>query len=464
MTISETLTRGSVDPVARLRTAVAGDATTPLVLAGNFEVEHAWADGQARLPTLTSPSGVAIVNRMDEFALLLGSGRDTVLLKSAPDRDYLAHLEELGFDLPRVHVVAGSTSDRSVTADACGDPASLDMLRTLGSSGALLYPHGTSPMEQALGTAGRIALATPSAAVCRSVNSKVFSRRLADRHGIPQPAGFACSSVDQLAEAVEEAARWLDQGPVAVKEAFGVSGKGIALADTPQRLRRLLRLVAQQAERGLRVDFTVERWVDKAVDLNYQVTVDRAGVVSLDVVKKALTEGGVHRGHQMPVRLERAHEEEISSTAQIIGSSLFELGYTGVIGVDALIERDGTLHPVIEINARNNMATYQLRVQQHLVPSGHQALAKHWALDLVAPTGYRQVRRLLGDVMIGAPGGSGLLVNNFATVNAAYTTSDPSATRQGRLYGVLVARSGKELRALDRAVSARLDDLAEVAA
>ncbi len=457
-------TRAVADPLLRLRTAVAGDTSTPLVLAGNFEVEHAWATGQARLPTLSSSSGMAIVNRMDEFALLLGSGGDTVLLKSEPDPDHLTHLEELGFDLPHVHVVDGSSSDRSVTMDACADPASLDALRQLGRGGAMLYPHGTSPVEQALGSTGHIPLATPSPEVCRSVNSKVLSRRLADRLGLRQPDGLACSSIEQLEEAVEQAVRWLDDGPVAVKEAYGVSGKGIAVVETPQRLRRLLRILRVQAERGLQVDFTVERWVDKAVDLNYQVTVDRTGGVSLDVVKEALTDGGVHRGHRMPVRLDRSHEEDISTTAQLVGSALFELGYTGVVGVDALIERDGTLHPVIEINARNNMATYQLRVQQHLVPDGHQALARHYTLDLAAPTGYRQVRRRLGDLMITTPGQAGLVVNNFATVNAAFATPGVSRLRPGRLYAVLVAGSERELRALDSAVAERLEDLSEVAA
>jgi len=448
----------------RLREVVAGDPDTPLVFAGNFEVENEWAAGQARLPTLSSPHGVAIVNRMDEFALLLGSARDRVLLKAEPDPDHLDHLAGLGFDLPPVHIVSGAVQERSVTADALADPATLRLLRAEAGRGAMLYPHGTSPVEEMLADRSSIPLAGPSAEICRTVNSKVLSRRLADRCDLRQPAGFACSSLDAFADAVERACAWLAEGPVVVKEAYGVSGKGLAVVDSAQRLRRILRMVAAQAARGLRVDFTVERWVPKASDLNYQVSVDRAGGTSLDVVKTALTEGGVHRGHRMPVTLGGRHLEQLEHAADVIGRELFALGYTGVVGVDALVEEDGSLDPVIEINARNNMATYQLALQERLVPEGRVALARHYGFTMGAPIPFREVRRRLGDLLLTVPGGRGAVVNNLATVNAAFATPWGGQQRPGRLYTVLVAGSEEQLRTLDNEVATRLSGLGEVAA
>jgi D-alanine-D-alanine ligase-like ATP-grasp enzyme len=435
-----------------------------LVLAGNFEVENEWAAGQARLPTMSSADGLAIVNRMDEFALLLGSSGDRVLLKAEPDPDHLDHLHGLGFDLPRVHVVSGAAQERSVTADALADPATLRVLRAEAGRGAILYPHGTSPVEQLLAGRGGIPLAGASAAVCRTVNSKVFSRRLADRCGLRQPAGFACSSLAELADAVERASTWLAEGPVVVKEAYGVSGKGLAVVDSEKRLRRILRMIAGQSERGLRVDFTVERWVRKSSDLNYQVSVDHHGGTSLDVVKTALTEGGVHRGHRMPATLGAEQLEQIEHAAHVIGRELYAVGYTGVVGVDALVEEGGSVHPVIEINARNNMATYQLALQERLVPEDRFALARHYGVTLSSPVAFREVRQRLADLLLTVPGRSGVVVNNFATVNAAFATSGGGQLRPGRLYTVLVAATEEELRTLDEQVAARLSSVGEVAA
>ena len=43
-------------------------------------------------------AATAIVNRMDEFALLLAGPGDHVVLKAAPDPDYLSYLTSLGIE------------------------------------------------------------------------------------------------------------------------------------------------------------------------------------------------------------------------------------------------------------------------------------------------------------------------------------------------------------------------------
>lgn len=439
----------------RLRTALTGTVEQPLVYLGNFEVEEQWARGERSLPRVHDPNGAAVVNRMDEFALLLAGGDDHVLLKAAPDPSYLDYLTGLGVDLPTVHVPGSQHPGRNVTEDVLDDPELLVPLSELATQGCHLVAHGVSEVEEALAGKSGLPLAAPDSVTYKSVNSKVYSRRVADDLGLRQPQGWACSTNDELAAAMTEAAALVRSGAkVAVKEAFGVSGKGIAVVDNERRLDRLFRLLSRKTD--TRPSFVIEAWVRKSTDLNYQFTVGRDGVVRFDFVKEAVTESGVHKGHRMPARLTGDQTGELRTVAQLLGERLAADGYFGIVGVDAMVDPDGGLYPVTEINARHNMSTYQVPLQERFV-GDKLALARHYPLRLAGPLPFEAVRQALSGLLLERAGGTGLVVNNFATVNAA-AGPDPFT---GRLYGLVIADREDELTALDEAVTARLAALEE---
>jgi hypothetical protein len=442
--------------VDRLRRLVADDA--PLVLIGNFEVEDHWAVGEQGLPRVLSGSSSPVVNRMDELALLLAGPGDRVLLKERPDPDHLGHLAELGVRLPSILVPARQDPGRSVTEDVLRDPGLLAELRQLAGEGFRLLPHGVSAAEERLSAATGMPLAAPAAAVCKAVNSKVYSRNLAERTGLRQPTGWACATLPAFAAAVDEARALLAAGrPVVVKDAFGVSGKGIAVVRDQSRLDRLLRKVtAACGKRGRQdVALVVEEWVAKDCDYNYQFTVGRDGSAHFDFVKRAITENGVHKGHRVPSGLDDARIEELASAARTIGAGLASDGYWGVVGVDAMSAPDGTLYPVVEINARNNMATYLATVQDTLLPPGTCGLVREYPLRLDRRLTYAVVRGALDGLLWSGAGSHGLLVNDFATVNAAWRSDAPF---DGRLYGVVVAGDDAGLAAIDARITGRLNE------
>jgi D-alanine-D-alanine ligase-like ATP-grasp enzyme len=315
--------------------------------------------------------------------------------------------------------------------------------------------HGVSEQEEELAARTGLPLAGADAATCKAVNSKVYSRAVADSLGLRQPVGWGCSTVDELDAAVTAAAQLLAGGrQVVVKEAYGVSGKGIAVVDSERRLRRLQRIISSGATDG-RAAFVIETWVAKAADLNYQFTVGRDGGVHFDFVKEAITAGGVHKGHRIPARLSGAQVDELRAAAVALGGRLAADGYVGVVGVDAMVDPEGGLYPVVEINARNNMSTYQVPVQERFVGPGRRALARYYPLRLRVPVPFGKVRRRLAGLTVEHAGGTGLLVNNFATVNAA---AGPNPF-DGRLYGLVIADSDDELAALDARITAALEEI-----
>ncbi|MEU9329627.1 peptide ligase PGM1-related protein [Streptomyces canus] len=450
----------------RLKAALTGNPDVELVFLGNFEVEDQWARGEPGLPRLAFGSGSVIVNRMDEFALLLAGKGDHVVLKGEPDPDYLSHLEELGFDLPGLLVVERQDPGSTVTQDALEDRPVLRELGRIGARGGVVCAHGVSELEERLAERAGIALAAPPAVVCKAVNSKIYSRRLAGELGIRQARGWTCVSLAELDAAVDAARALLADGRrVVFKDAFGVSGKGIEVVEDERRLDRLHRMIGSRARKAGddRAGLVVEEWVAKRADLNYQFTVGRDGRVHVDFVKEALTEGGVHLGHRIPARLTERQTAELTEVSRLLGGRLADDGYFGVVGVDAMVDPDGGLYPIVEINARHNMSTYQASIQEAFIGSGSTALVRRYPLRLGVPLPFGSLHRALADLLFDPARGTGLLINNHATVNAAAPPGEraPGADFPGRLHGVVVADSADRAAALDDEVGRRLAALAE---
>lgn len=449
-----------LDFMGRLRTALTGSPDAPLVLLGNFEVEEEWARDEPGLPRVAFTAGSAVVHRMDAFTLLLAGKNDHVVLKAAPDPDHLGYLEELGLDLPRVHTVSGGDPGQTVTRDALADPALQETLRALGPD-ARIVPHGTSVREEELSGLTGLPLGTPPAALCKAVNSKVYSRAVAEATGLRQATGWSCGNLTELDAAFEEARFLLRVGRrVVVKDAFGVSGKGISVLADERRLDTLRRMIDRRAARSGddRVVLVVEEWVDKTADLNYQFTLGRDGSVHFDFVKEAITEDGVHKGHRFPARLTTLQLDAVRHAVEVLGRRLAADGYFGVVGVDAMTDPQGGLYPVVEINARHNMSTYQTRLQERFLGPGSHALARHYPVRLRTPLAFGRLRTLLGELLF-TSSGSGLLVGNFATVNAAAT--EDGTPYEGRLHGLLIGDSPRSLERTDEAITARLAALGQ---
>ncbi|QOC89745.1 ATP-grasp domain-containing protein [Micromonospora craniellae] len=447
--------------IPRLKTAVTGDPDARFVFLGNFEVEDVWGEDEPGLPRMAFGSGSAVVNRMDEFALLLAGPGDRVLLKAAPDPDYLAFLTGLGVQLPEIHTVSAQNPQHTVAQDVLADSDLLSRIAEWAEQGAYLSVHGVSVLEEEIAARTGIRIAGSSAQTCKAVNSKVYSRQVADEVGLRQPAGRGCVTIAEWSAAVAWAKEVLAAGRrVVVKDAYGVSGKGIVVVDDPRRLDQMDRMVSRKARTtgSDRIALVVEEFVAKRADLNYQMTVGRDGDVRFDFVKEAITESGVHKGHRIPARLDARQEAEIREAARLLGERLHTDGYVGVVGVDAMVGDDERLFPVTEINARNNMSTYQLPLQERFVPAGWVALARQYPLRLSEPLPFKRLHGAIGDVLLPRAGEEGVLVNNFATVNAA---AGGEGGFDGRLYALVIAPTEARVRQLDEHVAGVVAGLTE---
>ena len=68
----------------------------------------------------------------------------------------------------------------------------------------------------------------------------------------------------------------------------------------------------------------------------------------------------------MPPPFSKELQDECVKCGEIIGKGLYDMGYVGILGIDAMILKDGTLIPIIEINGRHTLFTYI-----SFLPDGH---------------------------------------------------------------------------------------------
>ncbi len=428
-----------------IKSALTGSPDTPLVLVCNFEAEAQWARRHVGLPGVGFSASTDMVDRMEELGVLLAGRDDTLVLSHDLDPGFREYIADLGFEPPAVVVPSNIEPGRSTTDNALASPDTVDLL---ARTGGMLLPMGTSEGEQKLAAEAGLSLAVPTAEVFERVNSKIYSRRLVEASGLRAVPGHCCETADEFLAVLQQ---YQGGSTLVVKDAYGVSGKGLVVLDTRAKVDGLAKLVRRRADRSgeRRLHVVVEHWLSKQFDLNYQLTVARDGTITFDFVKQALTEGGVHKGHLMPVDLPRHQQEELWEAVDVVGARLFADGFHGVAGVDAILGADGLLYPVLEINARLNMSTYQGGVTERLVPSGHACLARYYPLRLAAPITFADVRRALGPLLTSGQ----VIVTCFGTVNANAAAEPPF---DGRLYIMLVAPDRTGLAELDSAVTAAL--------
>ncbi|MBV9448859.1 MAG: ATP-grasp domain-containing protein [Streptosporangiaceae bacterium] len=426
----------STDYLRALKKALTGSDGKQLVLLCNFEAE---------------------LQRMEELGCLLAARDDVLILKYPLDPDYAAYLTKVGLPPPTVAVPENVVPGRTTTEDVLDSPILLDRLSRLARDGALLLPVTTTAAEEELAGKCGLPLAVPGAATFERVNSKIYGRRLCSDAGIRPVPGHCCESVTELAGILRGYKPVLEAGGrVVVKDAFGVSGKRLVVLDHPARADQLLRMIQRRAA-DARLNLVVEEWIGRRYDLNYQVTVSRDGGMNLDFIKVALNEKGIHRGHVMPAPLTRVQRGEIESAAIEVGKRLHADGFFGVVGIDAIVGADNTIYPVLEINARLNMSTYQGSVLELHQPAGYMALARHYSLHTGEPLTFSRLSRALGHLL--EPGGSQyLIITCFGTVNA---NAEFGLGGDGRLYTILFAASQPRLAALDGAVQATLSRLCD---
>jgi hypothetical protein len=344
------------------------------VFCGTFEAERYWREADlAKLPTLPDMNSPRVVEAMDEMLFAFCDRGDTVLTARRMDDAHSDYLHAIGFKFNR------NTFDLSPLDDTGGvdqtvnapsifqrmlEESVAERLKAFCPSGARLEPfavvRGTAEVAKRYGLSGEF----PSQDVIRTVNTKGYSLRMRDRLGIDNVG----TTVTDVASLLDRGSALLREGPVLVKDDYGVSGKGNLRVESQRMLQRIAKHVHAQAEAGKRIRFVLEPYLLKRSDFSCQFHINDDGEVTVISVQELLNNGlafgsSCSAGPEFLQRLER---DGYLHLIEKIGSLMYADGYCGDVCVDSMILHGGQLAPLVEINARKSMSLIKHAIDRYL--------------------------------------------------------------------------------------------------
>jgi|GEM_PF-2286317 len=324
----------------------------PKLWYSNINWEQGKAAQDIRLPHISNASGDRLVSQMDLYQIYLADRDDLVLLKEAPDPEFLSYLEEEKIAIPRV---------------AIGEPSEY----TGEFRNRIAVPYLMDEQEEQFLKDNGGRWIGPPARLSVELNSKVATRKLCEEIGFPVSDGTICEGLDAVRRACAELEGRHPGARLVVKTAYGSSGKALFHIHRGSDLEMLLGYFQRQISRGVgQPVVTVERWHQVERHLTAQLWLGGTNCEILAMTEQRITDAGVYRGSRLHPDLPEPLIAAYSERLQQLGKSLHTRGYRGFIGVDSILDEDGTLIPVIEINARLTMVTYLLKIRKRQLERG----------------------------------------------------------------------------------------------
>ncbi|WP_245594667.1 hypothetical protein [Actinospica robiniae] len=324
-------------------------AQTSGTFFGTFDAERFWQKSdRSALPEAAARPTASALASADELLIMLSTPGDAVLCSREPTPGLLDRLAVYGS--------CGSVRGVPGDADVCVEERIAGLAGQLSTPGNRARPYAVIPATaraiQALG----IAEHSPPAEAAATVNSKVWSNAFSVRHGLPGAATVVRSSAE-----LEAAAAGIE-GPVVLKSAHGVAGRGSLLVHE----RRVLTSI------GARLDnadtaLLVQPYLVRTADFSAHLDVDACGTTRLVGLRGMTCQGlAFSSSDTLDESLAQRLRSDPDYTATLwqLGVELAEAGYFGPVSVDGLVTRDGTLVPVLEVNARLSMGRAGLELDR----------------------------------------------------------------------------------------------------
>lgn len=402
----------------------------------NIGLEKYW---NGEVFTVKNTKEDVVVNHMEEMNLLLTRKQDILILRSKPEESYLQALQEFGAEIPRIVWPSTENEEKSISELVVEDDALIAQMKELtkDAQNVFFVPYGVSEIEEQIQKKLNVPMFGSASEINKMVNNKVFSRAFAIENGFRVSEGKVCQGFAELEVAAKQ--MLAKYGKIIIKEPCGASGKGLWVVDSEAKCKSTLLIIKRFFQEHMDGEWLVEEWCSKKADLNYQIYVGMNGEVEVFSIKEQKVNGTVYVGSVIPPAFTDDMMQECRECGEIIGRKLYEQGYRGILGVDAMILESGELIPIIEINGRFTLSSYVSFVQEMRQAADKKIFAFYKKIPLKTRKTYQELHAYLQKEGYWYQDNRGMFVYTSETIKK------DRVGESGRMFGLLFAENEEEM-------------------
>lgn len=430
------------------------------VHCGSLESERYWREEDlAALPSVPDAKALAIVQAMDELLFVFCGSGDILLTRHGMDKAQYDYLQSLNYSFKTnmnpltLGVEAPGTAQNALNA--------MNVFELLGRlnpgqepdrlipEGSWLEPFAVLPGTHEAVKRYKLQPALPDEQTVRKVNTKTYSAAMRDRLLLPNIAVVVHSAEELL----QSGQALLEEGAFLIKDEYGVSGKGNQLVDSERILRRIAGYLESSRNQDKRIKFVLEPLLDRETDFSCQFHIDPEGRISILSVQQLVNHGfAFGESHSPePALLERLDREDYWEIMHSIGRELYADGYFGDVCVDSMLLRDGSLAPLVEINARKSMSLIKHNVDRQLKQEGMHTCLLQVPLATMGEVHYAELLGRLEreGILFSLGAGEGVIPLASGTLQPPDPSRSAGSTK-GKLYAALAYRDEDSKHRLTR--------------
>lgn len=422
-----------------------------VVHAGSFDSEAYWRTASfSKLPAIHDEQRTYIVMAMDELLFPFCKPDDGLITRFSIVHAQKNYLQRIGFSFSHLECVDVQH----------GENIFHPLLRNTNyqrwmSRFQRIAPYAVLEQTSELLQQNFFEQKLPSYDAVKHVNSKMYSSKLSEQlTGVRR--GFPVTNATELSAVCRELLT--AHGAALVKDPFGVSGKGNIKLESQKAIERLTAYIRSQEHRGKVTELVVEPLLEVTRDFSCHFEIAPDGGISFISVQEILNhhfayQGSVTMSAEDKSNLERKGYFQVMEQ---VGKSLFLEGYFGPVCVDSMQLTDGTLIPIVEINARKSMGLINVYLDRALASRQCKGVLSYLSVGYYKELDYEDFLREMQNANLLYPqsGGSGIVPLSSAALlvnQEMRRTGSPRAEAKegdhlikGRLYISVYANNSEE--------------------
>lgn len=383
----------------------------PKLWVYNAGIDKTWQTESQGIRKINNPKEQYILNAQSELNIFLCKKDDYLIVIREPDREFINDISTFGIEKPTFIKVS---NNRITISEILENEMNNTMeLSRLNGKNIVYSPYILSKIDENNAKRLNLHINGKNSVLVKQINNKTFIRELSMENEFPRINGYVCRCKDEL---LHNADLLIQNGceRFCIKEPYNSAGKGVFFI----RDKKQLDLFAKRMQFG-GDDFSVilEEWIDNKKDINYQIEILENGDIDFIGITEQIINTTAYKGTAYPADISLEQEKEYKRYASKIGGILYEMGFTGVIGIDSIIIDDNRIIPMIEINARINQSTFYLKLGKYFKERNKRIIFRSYDINTKCELNYKILKQYLINKGLYFDGDEGTIIINSSCLS-----------------------------------------------